>query len=74
MTDAVHEAGGRLFVQLMHVWRRSHPENTSHLRQPVAPSAIAPGENMFTIQGMLPVPEPCALTTAVAHGLLKARP
>ncbi|WNJ92290.1 alkene reductase [Bosea sp. 685] len=64
VTDAVHEAGGRLFVQLMHVGRRSHPENTSHHRQPVAPSAITPGENMFTMQGMLPVPEPRALTTA----------
>ncbi|MHC1547872.1 alkene reductase [Phyllobacterium sp. K27] len=64
VTDAVHEAGGRLFVQLMHVGRRSHPENTAHHRQPVAPSAIAPGENMFTSKGMLPVPEPRALTTA----------
>jgi len=64
VTDAVHEAGGRLFVQLMHVGRRSHPENTAHHRQPVAPSAIAPGENMFTHKGMLPVPEPRALTTA----------
>jgi 2,4-dienoyl-CoA reductase-like NADH-dependent reductase (Old Yellow Enzyme family) len=64
VTDAVHDAGGRLFVQLMHVGRRSHPENTAHHRQPVAPSAIAPGEDMFTSKGMLTVPEPRALTTA----------
>jgi len=64
VTDAVHAAGGRLFIQLMHVGRRSHPENTAHHRQPVAPSTIAPGENMFTHKGMLPVPEPRALTTA----------
>ncbi|NDW07537.1 alkene reductase [Jiella pacifica] len=63
VTDAVHAAGGRLFVQLMHVGRRSHPENTAHHRQPVAPSAIAPGEDMFTGKGMLPVPEPRALNT-----------
>ncbi|UIJ71109.1 alkene reductase [Aurantimonas sp. HBX-1] len=63
VTDAVHAAGGRLFVQLMHVGRRSHPDNTAHHRQPVAPSAIAPGEEMFTGNGMLPVPEPRALTT-----------
>ncbi|AMJ61112.1 alkene reductase [Bosea sp. PAMC 26642] len=80
VTDAVHEAGGQLFVQLMHVGRRSHPENTSHHRQPVAPSAIAPGENMFTSKGMLPVPEPRALTTDevrqtiadFAHGAARA--
>ena len=64
VTDAVHEAGGRLFIQLMHVGRRSHPDNTSHHRQPVAPSAISSGESMFTPQGMQPVPEPRALTTA----------
>lgn len=61
-TDAVHAVGGRLLVQLMHVGRRAHPGNTPHHRQPVAPSAIAPGENMFTMSGMLPVPEPRALT------------
>ncbi|MDT8262355.1 alkene reductase [Roseomonas sp. DSM 102946] len=64
VTESVHGADGHLFVQLMHVGRRSHPENTPHHRQPVAPSAIAPGEDMFTIQGMLPVPVPRALTTA----------
>jgi len=55
VTNAVHAAGGRLFMQLMHVGRRAHPDNTPHDRQPVAPSAIAPGEDMFTIKGMLPV-------------------
>lgn len=64
VADAVHAQGGRLFVQLMHVGRRAHPDNTPHHRQPVAPSAIAPGESMFTPQGMLEVPEPRALSTS----------
>ena len=64
VTDAVHTAGGRLFIQLMHVGRRSHPDNTPHHRQPVAPSAISPGEAMFTMNGLQPIPEPRALTTA----------
>ncbi|SFJ18074.1 2,4-dienoyl-CoA reductase [Sphingomonas sp. NFR04] len=64
VTDAVHDAGGRLFLQLMHVGRRAHPDNTPHHRQPVAPSAIAPGDDMFTMTGMQPVPEPRALTPA----------
>jgi NADPH2 dehydrogenase len=62
ITDAVHEAGGRLFIQLMHVGRMSHPDNTPHHRQPVAPSAIAPGVDMFTAKGPVPAPTPRALT------------
>jgi N-ethylmaleimide reductase len=63
VADAVHAGGGRLFVQLMHVGRRAHPDNTAHHRQPVAPSVIAPGESMFTMTGMQEVPQPRALTT-----------
>ena len=64
VADAVHAAGGRLFIQLMHAGRRAHPSNTPHHRQPVAPSAIAPGETMVTAEGLLPIPEPRALSTA----------
>lgn len=60
---AVHEKGGRLFIQLMHVGRMSHPDNTPHHRQPVAPSAIAPGAPMFTATGMQDIPVPRALST-----------
>jgi len=63
ISTAVHAKGGHLFVQLMHVGRMSHPDNTPHHRQPVAPSAIAPGAPMFTAKGMQPIPEPRALTT-----------
>jgi 2,4-dienoyl-CoA reductase-like NADH-dependent reductase (Old Yellow Enzyme family) len=63
ISTAVHAQGGHLFIQLMHVGRMSHPDNTPHHRQPVAPSAIAPGAPMFTAKGMLPIPEPRALTT-----------
>lgn len=63
ITQAVHDKGSRLFVQLMHAGRMSHPDNTPHHRQPVAPSAIAPDTPMFTMTGMQPIPEPRALTT-----------
>ncbi|SHE61174.1 2,4-dienoyl-CoA reductase [Microbulbifer donghaiensis] len=62
ISDAVHEKGGHLFVQLMHAGRMSHPDNTPHHRQGVAPSAIAPGAEMFTATGMQEIPEPRALT------------
>jgi 2,4-dienoyl-CoA reductase-like NADH-dependent reductase (Old Yellow Enzyme family) len=61
IATSVHESGGRLFIQLMHVGRMSHPDNTPHHRQAVAPSAIAPGVDMFTARGPVPIPEPRAL-------------
>lgn len=64
ITNAVHQQGGRLFIQMMHAGRMSHPDNTPHHRQPVAPSAIAPNTGMFTLKGMQDIPVPRALTTA----------
>ncbi|OXI41844.1 alkene reductase [Burkholderia aenigmatica] len=64
VSDRVHARGGRLFIQLMHAGRMSHPDNTPHHRQAVAPSAIAPGAGMFTMKGMQDIPTPRALTTA----------
>jgi 2,4-dienoyl-CoA reductase-like NADH-dependent reductase (Old Yellow Enzyme family) len=63
VTSAVHQRGGRLFIQLMHAGRMSHPDNTPHHRLGVAPSAIAPDTPMFTAKGMQPIPQPRALTT-----------
>jgi 2,4-dienoyl-CoA reductase-like NADH-dependent reductase (Old Yellow Enzyme family) len=63
VTDAVHARGARIFFQLMHAGRMSHPDNTPHHRQGVAPSAIAPGTGMFTMQGMREIPAPRALST-----------
>ena len=61
--DAVHAEGSHIFIQLMHAGRMSHPDNTPHHRQGVAPSAIAPGTGMFTPTGMHDIPTPRALTT-----------
>lgn len=65
--DAVHAKGGHIFIQLMHAGRMSHPDNTPHGRQGVAPSAIAPGTGMFTATGMKDIPMPRALTTEEVH-------
>ncbi|WP_415859181.1 alkene reductase [Bacillus sp. V26] len=64
VTDAVHAAGGYMFIQLMHAGRMAHPDNTPHHRQPVAPSAIAPGDQIFTAKGMQEIPVPRELSTA----------
>lgn len=63
VAHAVHAEGGYLFIQLMHVGRMSHPDNTPHHRQPVAPSAIAPNQKMLTAAGLLDIPEPRVLST-----------
>src|ERR1700757_975310 len=67
VTTAVHDKGGRIFIQIMHAGRMSHPDNTQHHRQAVAPSAVAPGSQMFTATGMKDIPMPRALTSEVIH-------
>jgi 2,4-dienoyl-CoA reductase-like NADH-dependent reductase (Old Yellow Enzyme family) len=62
VTDAVHAKGGYIYIQLMHAGRMSHPDNTPHHRQGVAPSAIAPGVEIFTAKGMQDVPVPQELS------------
>ncbi len=62
VTSAVHARGGHVFIQLMHAGRMSRPDNTPHHRPAVAPSAIAPGTQMFTAKGMQDIPVPRALT------------
>src|SRR5579859_2783357 len=64
VTDAVHAADGRIFIQLMHVGRISHPDNNPHGRQPVAPSAIKPSGVTFTAAGLQEMPAPRELTTS----------
>jgi N-ethylmaleimide reductase len=64
ITSAVHAASSRLFIQLMHVGRVSHPDNTPGHIQAIAPSAVAPKDQMFTLEGMMPIPEPRAMTLA----------
>ena len=64
VADAVHEDGGHLFIQLMHVGRISHPDNTPHHRQPVAPSAISAQQDIFTPDGPQNTPVPRELSTA----------
>jgi len=67
VTSAVHDNGGHIFIQVMHAGRMSHPDNTPHHRQAVAPSAIAPGSQMFTATGMQEIPTPRMLTPEEVH-------
>lgn len=71
VTDAVHEAGGRIVIQLMHAGRVAHPQNTPHGRQPVAPSPIAPAGVMYTSSGAQQIPQPRELSTAEVRGVVE---
>jgi len=62
VTDAVHEEGGKVVIQLMHVGRIAHPLNSFHGRQPVAPSEVKPAGLMFTSVGSFEMPRPRELS------------
>ncbi|MFF4297636.1 alkene reductase [Streptomyces vinaceus] len=66
VTAAVHTNGGRLFAQIMHGGRVSHPDTTG--TRPVGPSAVAAVGEVFTPAGPRPAPVPRALDTAEVPG------
>ena len=62
VTDAVHEAGGKIIAQLWHTGRVGH-SLVKNGNLPVAPSAIAiEGQEHFTMEGPKPYETPRELT------------
>lgn len=74
-TDAVHAAGGRIFLQLWHVGRMSHPDFHDGAL-PVAPSAVPFDGQIWKVDPMTGVgamvdsPTPRALTTDEVKGVV----
>ena len=63
ITSAVHEAGGRILLQLWHVGRISHPMFLGG-ESPVAPSPIAAQGHVSLVRPEQPYPVPRALATS----------
>jgi len=70
VTDAVHAAGGRIFLQLWHVGRVSHPDHLGG-ELPVAPSAIAPQGHVSLLRPKREYVIPRALETAEIPAIIE---
>ncbi|MBO0340999.1 alkene reductase [Flagellimonas profundi] len=63
VTKRVHDKGGKIFIQLWHVGRISHPDfHDGEL--PLAPSAINPNEQSYTPDGFKDTVTPKEMTKA----------
>ena len=71
VTGAVHAAGGRMFAQLMHTGRVSHPANLPRGARVLAPSAVAaPGKMWTDAEGLQPFPVPEVMSEQdISHAL-----
>ncbi|MEL6580027.1 MAG: alkene reductase, partial [Cyanobacteria bacterium J06621_12] len=70
VTDAVHDAGGKIFLQLWHCGRISHSSLLDG-QQPVAPSAVAPVGKLHTPVGKVAMETPRALEKSEIAGIIE---
>lgn len=61
VVDAVHAEDGKIFIQLWHVGRMSHPDFHNG-EKPLAPSAVNPNAKAYTPEGFKETEEPRAMT------------
>lgn len=69
VTDAVHARGGRIYLQLWHVGRISHPDLLGGAT-PVAPSAVRPAGQVYTFAGPEDYVTPHALASDEIPGII----
>ena len=62
VVDAVHKENGKIFIQLWHVGRMSHPDFHNG-NKPLAPSAVNPNAQSYTPNGFKDTVEPKAMTS-----------
>lgn len=71
VTAAVHEKGGRIFLQVFHTGRIAHPYFLPGGALPVAPSPIAAQGETYTDEGMKPLVTPRELETDEIPGIVE---
>ena len=71
VVEAVHAKGGKIYMQLWHVGRISHPTLLPDHAVPVAPSAIKPAGQAFTYTGLQDYVTPRALATEEIPGIIE---
>jgi N-ethylmaleimide reductase len=64
VTDAVHDKGGKIFIQLMHTGRVTHPDNLPQGGTVLAPSAVKLQTTKMWVdgKGLLDIPAPVEMT------------
>ncbi|MEO8534293.1 MAG: alkene reductase [Flavobacterium sp.] len=70
VVDAVHDAGGKIFLQISHVGAVSHPDHLNG-KLPLAPSAINPNEQTYTHDGFKDTLVPREMTTEDIKGIIE---
>ncbi|WP_288903578.1 alkene reductase [uncultured Sneathiella sp.] len=71
VTEAVHAKGGKIFLQLWHMGRLSHPSYQPDGGLPIAPSAVPANVEVTTADfKRVPCPTPRALNTEEIPGLV----
>ncbi len=71
VTKAVHDEGGRIFLQLWHVGRISHPMFLNG-ELPIAPSAIAPAGHVSIVRPLTPFVTPRALESEEIPAIIES--
>ena len=72
IVDGVHAAGGRIYLQIWHCGRISHPSLQPGGELPIAPSAVAAAGLIFTPEGRVPYPTPRMLDLSEIPPLIEA--
>ncbi|MBL4561146.1 MAG: alkene reductase [Labilibaculum sp.] len=70
VTEAVHAKKGKIFIQLWHVGRISHPDFHNGAL-PVSPSAVRPAGQAFTYEGLKDFVSPRALETEEVESIVE---